>query len=89
MATPAIVYKIYARTCGAPNAETYFVFEFESADVVLLVDRKVQQYFADVRDAFFLVHFHFGRVQQGTGVRPKHFDVTMIVQPVQKANRFF
>lgn len=60
----------------------HLVFEREPTDVVLFVDGEFQEYFADVRGAGLHQSFHRGGVQHGAVVRPKHFDVAMVVQPV-------
>lgn len=70
----------YAET----EPQTYFVFEREPANVVVFFDRKLQENFADVHGADQFQRFDDGGVQHGAVVRPKHFDVTVIVQPVKR-----
>lgn len=65
-----------------PADVPHLVFECEPTDMVLFVDGEFQEYFADVCGTGFLQRFHRGGVQHGAVVRPKHFDVTMVVQPV-------
>lgn len=74
--TPSAIKKSRLRYC-------YLVFEFESADMIFFVDGKLQQYLADVQGAVFFQSFGICGVQQGAVLRPEHFDVTMVVHPVQ------
>lgn len=54
--------------------------------MVFFLYGKLQNYLAHVQDARFFQRLRVRGVQQSAGVRPKRFDVTVIVQPVDPTN---